>query len=347
MIVTSKIRMDLANRGVVPVVYAVQSDEYSRNIELHLTSNGVALALDNATTVSISYEKPDGTRGIYDKMPDGGKAWSIEGNVVTVAIAPQALTVDGDVEMSVGLALNGATIHSFPVILKVDKLPGFGGISEDYIGVSFLPAITEDDNYRVLTAFNGMWVPMDPVAGGACRIWLVPTLTSYDCLSDGISLEALAGADTPTEDIVNVGDMIICNDGGVLFVKEIQHIGSIPIIISTSGTGDFAPAIVLKGENGEPGDKGEKGDKGASGTSVTVKSVSESTADGGSNVVTFSDGKTLTVKNGSKGSTGATGAAGKTGADGYTPVRGTDYWTEADKAEIKAYVDQAILGGAW
>jgi HSP90 family molecular chaperone len=35
------------------------------------------------------------------------------------------------------------------------------------------------------------------------------------------------------------------------------------------------------------------------------------------------------------------------GADGYTPVRGTDYWTAADRAEIKAYVDEAILGGAW
>lgn len=35
------------------------------------------------------------------------------------------------------------------------------------------------------------------------------------------------------------------------------------------------------------------------------------------------------------------------GAAGYTPVRGTDYWTEADKAEIKSYVDDAILGGEW
>lgn len=35
------------------------------------------------------------------------------------------------------------------------------------------------------------------------------------------------------------------------------------------------------------------------------------------------------------------------GEDGYTPVRGTDYWTDADKAEIKAYVDDAILNGAW
>ena len=33
--------------------------------------------------------------------------------------------------------------------------------------------------------------------------------------------------------------------------------------------------------------------------------------------------------------------------DGYTPVRGTDYWTDADKVEIKSYVDEAILGGAW
>lgn len=30
-----------------------------------------------------------------------------------------------------------------------------------------------------------------------------------------------------------------------------------------------------------------------------------------------------------------------------TPVRGTDYWTDEDKAEIKSYVDEAILGGAW
>lgn len=35
------------------------------------------------------------------------------------------------------------------------------------------------------------------------------------------------------------------------------------------------------------------------------------------------------------------------GEDGYSPVRGTDYWTDADIAEIKSYVDTAILGGAW
>ena len=32
---------------------------------------------------------------------------------------------------------------------------------------------------------------------------------------------------------------------------------------------------------------------------------------------------------------------------GYVPKKGVDYWTESDIAEIKKYVDSAILGGAW
>ncbi len=45
---------------------------------------------------------------------------------------------------------------------------------------------------------------------------------------------------------------------------------------------------------------------------------------------------------GEPGKDGADGKDGKDGEDGYTPVRGVDYWTEADKAEIKAYVDEQM-----
>lgn len=72
----------------------------------------------------------------------------------------------------------------------------------------------------------------------------------------------------------------------------------------------------LKGEKGDTGATGSAGKDGVSGkdgTSVTVTNVSESSADGGNNVVTFSDGKTVTIKNGSKGSTGASGSNGKDG----------------------------------
>ena len=50
---------------------------------------------------------------------------------------------------------------------------------------------------------------------------------------------------------------------------------------------------------------------------------------------------------GPAGPQGETGPQGPAGSDGYTPVRGTDYWTADDIAAIKSYVDDAILGGAW
>ena len=58
---------------------------------------------------------------------------------------------------------------------------------------------------------------------------------------------------------------------------------------------------------------------GEDGTSVTVSSISESTASGGTNVVNFSDGKKVNIKN---------------GTDGKTPVKGVDYFTEAEVQEI-------------
>lgn len=47
------------------------------------------------------------------------------------------------------------------------------------------------------------------------------------------------------------------------------------------------------------------------------------------------------------GNVEVSGQGGKDGKDGYTPQKGVDYWTDADKVEIKAYVDDAILRGAW
>lgn len=45
------------------------------------------------------------------------------------------------------------------------------------------------------------------------------------------------------------------------------------------------------------------------------------------------------------------GVQGENGNDGHTPVKGTDYWTDADKQDIldetKQYVDDAILSGKW
>lgn len=61
------------------------------------------------------------------------------------------------------------------------------------------------------------------------------------------------------------------------------------------------------------------------------------------------NGTTLTVTSASGTSSadlkGDKGDEGDPGAPGYTPVRGTDYWTDADKAEIKAYIDDNMPEG--
>lgn len=78
-----------------------------------------------------------------------------------------------------------------------------------------------------------------------------------------------------------------------------------------------------------------KGTPGSDGTSVTIKSISESAESGGESVVTFSDGKTLTVKNGKDG---------KDGVNGIDGIDGEDYiLTGADKAEIAELIDGATV----
>lgn len=116
--------------------------------------------------------------------------------------------------------------------------------------------------------------------------------------------------------------------------------GTVLTVTSASGTS----SADLKGEKGEPGVPGEKGDKGDTGARGIQgeKGDKGDPGDQGAQGIQGEPGA-----KGDKGDKGDTGAAGAAGKDGYTPVRGVDYWTDADKAEIKAYVDEAILGGAW
>ena len=93
-------------------------------------------------------------------------------------------------------------------------------------------------------------------------------------------------------------------------------------------------ATVVNGKDGADGEDGQDGAPGKDGVSVTVASVNESASDGGSNIVTFSDGKTLTVKNGAKGSTGAKGDTGADGKSSYAYAQEGGYTgTEAEFAK--------------
>lgn len=57
------------------------------------------------------------------------------------------------------------------------------------------------------------------------------------------------------------------------------------------------------------------------------------------------NGTVLTITSAS--GTSSVDLRGEQGPVGDKPKRGVDYWTLEDKAEIKSYVDSAILGGEW
>lgn len=101
------------------------------------------------------------------------------------------------------------------------------------------------------------------------------------------------------------------------------------------------------GKDGEPGKDGADGQPGKDGTSPVV-AVSAIT---GGNRITITDkngAKTVDVmhgKNGSDGKPGADGSPGKDGSngrDGYTPVKGKDYFTDAEKTEMVNAVKAAL-----
>ena len=129
---------------------------------------------------------------------------------------------------------------------------------------------------------------------------------------------------------------------------------------------DWCNVGTIQGPQGEPGEKGEKGDKGDTGDAGPQGEPGEKgekgdkgdkgdTGDAGPEGPQGPKGDTGLQgepgekgEKGDKGDTGDTGPEGPqgpegpAGADGKTPVKGTDYYTEADKAEMVDLVLAAL-----
>lgn len=174
MIVTHNVIMDLADRGNRPRIDVMQDDQYTRNVAIGLMMGGTPWEVPEGITVLIRYCKDDGVGGEYDTLPDGTAAWSAAGNVLTLALAPQVLTVPGTVLLSAVLIRGKEIISTFAMHVHVrSRVQGSAGETEAYYKVmGFLPGprnvrtgqflrVTEVDDQGNVVAVEGA----DGVAG--------------------------------------------------------------------------------------------------------------------------------------------------------------------------------------
>lgn len=145
-------------------------------------------------------------------------------------------------------------------------------------------------------------------------------------------------------------------ESGATFIPSVSAAG----VISWSNDKGLTnpPSVSIKGpqgDKGDPGAKGEKGDKGADGApgvqgeagmAATISVGIVSTGEPGTQASVTNAGTdstavlNFTIPRGEKGEAGAKGDTGATGEAGHTPVKGVDYFTDAEKSEmIQAVLD--------
>lgn len=258
MRITKEIALDLQRRSVTAPIAAVQYDSSSRAVAITLMDAGSAWSPPGGASVAVSYRKPDGTTGLYDKLPDGTVATSVSGNVVTAIFAPQMLTVAGCVEASVVFYSGTQQLATFPFEVQVARNPGAAGeVSNDYY------------TYPTIAALGKAVGDIEDLKTETKESIVAAINELFDSL--GSSGGSSAVSPTATVEQTDTGAKITITDA--------------------SGT---TTAEITNGEKGDKGDPGEKGDP------------------------------------------------GKDGEDGYTPVKGTDYCTDADKEELVAAVLAAL-----
>lgn len=139
MVITHKLKMNMEEE-VTQRLEMPLGDVSTRSIEMLLYLRQSPWTIPEGVTVLIRYQKPDGTTGEYDTMPDATAAWSVAGNVLTVALAPQVLTAAGNVALYAEMYLEEKVLHTFAVEIGV-RAPfvmhrGTGEASENYYYVT-------------------------------------------------------------------------------------------------------------------------------------------------------------------------------------------------------------------
>lgn len=263
MIITNHVSMDLIKNNRSATINAVQDDRYSRNLEISLFENGIPWTAPENTSFLIRYSKCDGKAGEYDTLPDGSKAWVMEDNILTIALAPQVLTVPGPVSLSIRMIQDEKQLSTFSLLIHVSSA----------IGVE----IADSEDYHYVTTF--LPIPASAKAGQYLQISSVDEKGRVTGIEAVDSVEVPETEIDPTEIQEIIEDYLADNppaageqgpkgdkgdpgaDGRDGISVSHRWNGTVLVVTSSSGTS----SANLKGDKGDKGDTGAQGIQGKTG----------------------------------------------------------------------------------
>ncbi len=122
MNITNNLTVHLDEKRLLPPVDAVQGDD-GRTVAVSLYVAGVEWTVPTNASIAIRYRRPDGAGGVYDTLADGTCAWSVSGNIVTVALAPIVLALAGRAMLQIALLDETSVISTFSIPIHIEEDP--------------------------------------------------------------------------------------------------------------------------------------------------------------------------------------------------------------------------------
>lgn len=158
---TTNVNLNVQLPNYSTVIYAVQGDVMSREISATLMDGSSPFTPPYGVLGSIRYMKPDGTVGLYDTMEDESTpAVVITGNVATILLAEQMLTVVGEVIAQLSLYSEEAErLSTFTFKVMVEANPY---TDEEFESTDYYSVLTADIA-SILAVVNNMPAPATDV----------------------------------------------------------------------------------------------------------------------------------------------------------------------------------------
>ena len=202
---TTELTLNMQLPNIAAVSWAVQGDQLARRIQATLVDGSTPWTPEAGYSAVVRYHKPDGTSGVYDVDEDGNPAVSWVGNVATVAIVQQALTVPGTVLMQLEFYDSGAS-----------RITAFGWANNVQPSAVTDTEFLSTDYYNLLTLqIAGMLGASGhpPYINSTSKNWMVWNENTASYIDSGFSSVGMTG---PAPTVTNTAYQYANSDSGTV-----------------------------------------------------------------------------------------------------------------------------------